>query len=82
MMWLSRILYAEANTEPLAGKIAVGNVIMNRVKSPEFPDTIYSVIFDRKYGVQFTPVANGSVYNNANEECERELPKWFWKAPR
>ena len=71
VMWLSRIMYAEANTEPLTGKIAVGNVIMNRVKSPEFPDTIYSVIFDRKYGVQFTPVANGSVYNNANEECER-----------
>lgn len=71
VMWLSRIIYAEANTEPLTGKIAVGNVIMNRVNSPEFPDTIYSVIFDREYGVQFTPVANGSVYNNANAECER-----------
>lgn len=44
---------------------------MNRVDSPEFPNTIYSVIFDRKYGVQFTPVANGSIYNSANAECER-----------
>ena len=71
VMWLSRIIYAEANTEPMLGKIAVGNVIMNRVDSPEFPNTIYSVIFDRKYGVQFTPVANGSIYNSANAECER-----------
>lgn len=71
VLWLSRIIYAEANTEPLLGKIAVGNVIMNRVNSSEFPNTIYSVIFDRKYGVQFTPVANGSIYNNANKECER-----------
>lgn len=71
VMWLSRIIYAEANTEPLLGKIAVGNVIMNRVNSSEFPNTIYSVIFDRKYGIQFTPVANGSIYNSANAECER-----------
>ena len=71
VMWLSRIIYAEANTEPLLGKIAVGNVIMNRVNSSEFPDTIYSVIFDKNYGIQFTPVANGSIYNDANAECER-----------
>ncbi len=71
VMWLSRILYAEAGAEPLAGKIAVGNVILNRVESPAFPDTIYSVIFDREYGVQFTPVANGSIYNDADEECIR-----------
>lgn len=71
VMWLSRIIYAEANTEPLLGKIAVGNVIMNRVYSSEFPNTIYSVIFDKNYGIQFTPVANGSIYNDANAECER-----------
>ena len=71
VMWLSRIIYAEANTEPLLGKIAVGNVIMNRVRSTEFPNTIYSVIFDRKFGIQFTPVANGSIYNSANAECRR-----------
>ncbi len=44
---------------------------MNRVNSSEFPDTIYSVIFDKNYGIQFTPVANGSIYNDANAECER-----------
>lgn len=61
--WLSRIISAESCGEPLLGQIAVGNVVLNRVKCPDFPNTIWGVIFDRKYGVQFTPVANGTVYN-------------------
>lgn len=61
--WLARIISAESRGEPLRGKIAVGNVILNRVKSRSFPNTIYGVIFDRKYGVQFSPVANGTIYN-------------------
>ena len=66
--WLARIISAEAKGEPLRGKIAVGNVILNRVRSSAFPSTIYSVIFDRKYGVQFTPAANGTVYAAPTEE--------------
>lgn len=69
--WLSRIIYAEANIEPMQGKLAVGNVIMNRVASSEFPNTIYGVIFDRKFGTQFTPVANGMIYNSASDDCRR-----------
>jgi N-acetylmuramoyl-L-alanine amidase len=61
--WLSRIISAESRGEPLLGQIAVGNVVLNRVRSPNYPNTIYGVIFDRKYGVQFTPVANGTIYN-------------------
>ena len=61
--WLSRIISAESRGEPLLGQIAVGNVILNRVKSSSFPNTIWGVIFDRKWGVQFSPVANGTVYN-------------------
>jgi len=60
--WLSRIISAESRGEPLVGQIAVGNVIMNRVRSKSFPNTIWGVIFDRKYGVQFSPVANGTIY--------------------
>ena len=60
--WLARIISAESQGEPLAGQIAVGNVVLNRVKSGEFPDTIYGVIFDRQDGVQFTPVSAGSIY--------------------
>lgn len=66
--WLSRIINAESNGEPLRGKIAVGNVILNRVKSPEYPNTIYNVIFDTNYGVQFEPVKNGTIENTPSEE--------------
>ena len=66
--WLSKIINAESGGEILRGKIAVGNVILNRVRSKYFPNTIYSVIFDRKNGVQFSPVANGTIYKNANSE--------------
>ena len=62
--WLSRIISAESRGEPLLGQIAVGNVIMNRVRSKDFPNTIWGVIFDRKYGVQFSPIANGTIYND------------------
>ena len=63
VFWLARIISAESRGESLLGQIAVGNIILNRVASRDFPNTIYSVIFDRKYGVQFTPVANGTIYN-------------------
>ncbi len=60
--WLSRIISAESRGEPLLGQIAVGNVVLNRVRSPMYPNTIYGVIFDRKHGVQFSPILNGSIY--------------------
>ncbi len=63
LFWLARIIHSESQGESLEGKIGVGNVIINRVLSDDFPDTIYKVIFDTKYGVQFQPVINGSIYN-------------------
>ena len=60
--WLSRIISAEAGGEPMLGKIAVGNVILNRVRSPLYPNTIYGVIFDRRHGTQFSPVSFGTIY--------------------
>ena len=63
VLWLARIITAEAGGESLLGQIAVGDVILNRVRSQSFPNTIYGVIFDRKWGIQFSPVANGSIYN-------------------
>jgi len=68
VFWLARIIHAEASGEKLLGKIAVGNVVLNRVASKEFPNTIYGVIFDKKYGVQFTPVASGTIYNSPSVE--------------
>lgn len=66
--WLSRIIYAESGAEPFRGKIAVGNVVMNRVKSAQFPNTVYGVIFDKKYGTQFSPVASGTIYKTPNAD--------------
>ncbi|MDY3984811.1 cell wall hydrolase [Dysosmobacter sp.] len=62
LYWLSRIISAESRGEPLTGQMAVGNVVLNRVSSREFPDTIPGVIFDRVDGVQFEPVSNGTIY--------------------
>ncbi|MBQ8288296.1 MAG: cell wall hydrolase [Clostridia bacterium] len=68
LYWLARIIHAESSGEPIAGKIAVGTVVMNRVKSSLYPDTIYDVIFDRKHGTQFTPVASGTIYNDPSKD--------------
>ena len=68
VLWLARIINAEAGGESFDGQIAVGNVILNRVESPDFPNTIYGVIFDRNFGVQFTPTANGTIYNTPSKQ--------------
>ena len=69
VLWLSRIVSAESRGEPLLGQIAVGSVVMNRVASPLYPNTIYGVIFDRRYGVQFSPILDGSIYNTPTYNC-------------
>lgn len=66
--WLARIISAESRGEPMKGKIAVGNVVLNRVRSSAYPNTIYGVIFDKRYGIQFSPVANGTIYNTPTAE--------------
>lgn len=53
---LAKIIEAEARGESMEGKVAVGNVILNRVKSDEFPSTIRGVVFQEN---QFTPIKNG-----------------------
>ncbi len=60
--WLSRIISAEAGGEPFLGQIAVGNVVLNRMRHSSYPNTIYGVIFDRKHGTQFSPVSFGTIY--------------------
>ena len=65
--WLSRIISAESKGEPFLGQIAVGNVVLNRVRSKSYPNTIYGVIFDRKHGTQFSPVSFGTIYQKPTE---------------
>ncbi len=63
LLWLSRIVTCEAGSVSFNAKIMVANVIINRRASTAFPDTIYGVIFDKKFGVQFPPAHNGKIYN-------------------
>lgn len=68
LYWLSRIISCEAGgTEPLIGQIAVGNVVLNRVADESSPDTVFDVIFDNRYGVQFTPAYTPNIYKEPFE---------------
>ncbi len=53
---LARMIAAEAGDEPYQGKVAVGAVIVNRVKSAKFPNTLTAVMYQPG---QFEPVTNG-----------------------
>lgn len=59
---LLHIVEAEAGTEDVKGRILVANVIMNRVKNEEFPDTVTEVVWERTNGVpQFSPTYDGRI---------------------
>ena len=53
---LANIIYCEAGGEPYEGKLAVGAVVINRVLSNKFPDTVAGVVYQKG---QFSPVASG-----------------------
>ena len=70
LYWLIHIIYAEARHESLACRIGVGNVVLNRVKSADFPATIMAVVLDREHTLQFEPVGTGEVTAVPDEEAE------------
>ena len=53
---LANLIYCEAGSEPYEGKVAVGAVVINRVLSSVYPDTVVGVIYQNR---QFSPVASG-----------------------
>ncbi len=68
---LANLIYCEAGGEPYEGQVAVGAVVMNRVLSSKFPDTVAGVIYQKK---QFSPVASGRLaaalaVNKATPKC-------------
>ena len=68
LLWLIRIISAEAQTEPLEGQLGVGNVVLNRVRSEAFPATVMSVVLEREGDLaQFSPVGNGRVAAAADD---------------
>lgn len=60
---LARLVRAEAQGESYAGKVAVAEVVLNRVKNSDFPNTISGVISQPG---QFTPVSNGTINQAAD----------------
>ncbi|MGB9903236.1 MAG: LysM peptidoglycan-binding domain-containing protein [Desulfotomaculales bacterium] len=70
---LARIITAEADSESFLTKVAVGAVVLNRVLSPLFPDTIQGVVYqvDEVGAYQFEPVLNGWINVPASEESRR-----------
>ena len=67
---LARLITAEAQGEEYNAKVAVGAVVLNRVKSDTFANTIKDVIYEKINGYyQFTPVLNGWINKPANEDC-------------
>lgn len=64
LYWMSRIITWESGNQPVAGQIAVGNVVLNRVESQRFPDSIKEVIFQPG---QFSPAMNGVIYGEPYE---------------
>ena len=69
LYWLSRIIYAEAGIECFDGQVAVGNVVLNRMARRSWPDTVYEVVFDDRFGVQFTPTATGTIYQEPSAQA-------------
>ncbi len=70
---LANLIYCEAGGEPYEGQVAVGAVVINRLLSSKFPDTIVGVIYQNR---QFSPVASGRLelalaQDKATEKCYR-----------
>lgn len=61
---LAKCVYAEARGEPYVGQVAVAAVILNRVKHPDFPNTIYGVVYQPW---AFTAVYDGQIDYEPNE---------------
>lgn len=71
---MARLVRAEAVGEPYAGKVAVAVVVLNRVKSNQFPNTIRDVIYEKLNGYYaFTPVQNGEINKAADAESKRAV---------
>lgn len=67
---LAKLVTAEAKGESLNGKIAVAEVVLNRVESSKFPDTLKGVIYQ---GNQFSPVSNGAINNVPTSDAKEAV---------
>lgn len=67
---LANAVYGEARGEPYVGQVAVASVILNRIESATFPNTVAGVIFEPR---AFTAVADGQIYLTPNETAKEAV---------
>lgn len=67
---MANAVHGEARGEPYEGKVAVAAVILNRVESPTFPNTVSGVIFEPR---AFTAVADGQIWLTPNETAKEAV---------
>lgn len=65
---LAKMISAEARGEPYIGQVAVGGIILNRVKDTKFPNTVYGVCFQPG---AFDAISDGQYYDSPTEEALR-----------
>lgn len=65
LYWLSHIIFAEVGNQSMTCQLAVGNVVMNRIRSSLFPNDIKSVLFQKN---QFSVVPSGAIYKDPTAE--------------
>jgi N-acetylmuramoyl-L-alanine amidase len=71
---MARLVHAEAVGEPYAGKVAVATVILNRVASSDFPNTVNGVVYEKSNGYfAFTPVQNGTIKQAADPASKKAV---------
>ena len=61
---LARTIYAEGRGEPYTGQVAIGAVVMNRIRSADFPNTIAGVVYQKH---AFTAVSDGQINLTPND---------------
>jgi N-acetylmuramoyl-L-alanine amidase len=67
---MANAVYGEARGEPYTGQVAVAAVILNRIQSASFPDTVSGVIFEPR---AFTAVADGQIWLTPNETAKKAV---------
>ncbi|MGB8462790.1 MAG: cell wall hydrolase, partial [Priestia megaterium] len=80
---LARLVEAEAKGESYEGKVGVATVVLNRVDSPKFPDTVTGVIkqvVGKAYA--FSPVQNGSINKSASEDSKKAVEQALTRKDR
>lgn len=79
----ARLVEAEAKGESYEGKVAVATVVLNRIDSPHFPDTVTAVInqvVGKSYA--FSPVQNGEIRKPASNESKRAVEEALTRTDR